>query len=103
MTLPGGPALFELTTADFSGLETARTAATFLVKGHSIASVVLLAHEACGYYKERNPHDEARSVMEKQVADLRSAAKWFGALRVEVRLYFARVEEGHVVFHPVAL
>lgn len=101
MTLPGGAALFELTTADFSGLEAARSAATFLVKGHAIRSVVLLAHEGCGYYKTRNPHDEPRRVMEKQVADLRSAAKWFRSLGVEVRLYYARVEEGRVVFHPV--
>lgn len=102
MTLPGGPALFELTTADFSGLEAARTAATFLVKGHAIEHVVLLAHEGCGYYKARNPHEEPRRLMEKQVADLRSARQWFRSLGVKVHLYYARVEDGRVVFHPVA-
>jgi hypothetical protein len=46
---PGCPALFEVATADFSGVETVRVAATFLVRGHSIKHVVLLAHGGCGY------------------------------------------------------
>jgi len=104
MTLPGGPALFELTTADFAGLEATRTAASFLVKGHGIEHVVLLAHEGCGYYRSRNPGLEAEDIIQKQLADLRSAGRWFhGAMpQVDVRLYIARINKaGRVAFHVV--
>lgn len=104
MTLPGGPALFELTTADFAGLEAMRTAASFLVRGHGIKHVVLLAHEGCGYYRSRNPGAESQALIEKQVTDLRGAARWFhGAMpQVDIRLYYARIsKQGHVAFHVV--
>jgi carbonic anhydrase len=106
MTLPGGPALFELTTADFAGLEAVRTAASFLVRGHAIKHVVLLAHEGCGYYRGRNPGAEPQALLEKQVDDLRSAARWFhGAMpHLDIRLYYARItrgEKAHVAFHLV--
>ena len=104
MTLPGGPALFELTTADFAGLEAMRTAATFLVRGHGIKHVVLLAHEGCGYYRTRNPGAEPGSIREKQVDDLRGAARWLhGAMpQLDIRLYYARiVKKTHVAFHLV--
>jgi hypothetical protein len=103
MTLPGGPALFELSTADFAALEAARTGAQFLVRGHDIKHVVLLAHEGCGYYRARNPGAEPAAIIQKQVTDLRSAAKWFqGALpQVEVSMYYARIGKGHVGFHIV--
>jgi hypothetical protein len=103
MTLPGGPALFELTTADFAGLEAARTAAAFLVKGHGIKHVVLLAHEGCGYYRARNPGVEGEDIIQKQLTDLRNAARWFhGAMpQIAVRLYFARIAKGRVAFHAV--
>ncbi len=103
MTLPGGPALFELTTADFAGLEAVRTAASFLVRGHAIKHVVLLAHEACGYYRSRNPGAEPQALLHKQVSDLRSAAGWFhGAMpQLEIRLYYARITNAHVTFHVV--
>jgi hypothetical protein len=103
MTLPGGAALFEVTTADFAGVETVRRAAGFLVRGHAIKHVVLLAHEGCGYYRARNPHDEPQRIAARQAFDLRSAARWFKAnlAEVTVDLYYASVVEGAVAFGRV--
>lgn len=103
MTLPGGPALFELTTADFAALEATRSAAQFLVRGHAIEHVVLLAHEGCGYYRSRNPGAEPAKIIEMQVTDLRSAGRWFASAlpHVAVRMYYARIGKKHVGFHVV--
>jgi hypothetical protein len=100
MTLPGGPALFELMTTDFAGLETARSAAAFLVRGHAIEHVVLIAHEGCGYYRARTlGHDPAR-IVDRQMSDLRSAARWFYASLpgVNVALFYAAPPEGRFRF-----
>jgi hypothetical protein len=103
MTLPGGPALFEVTTSDFSGVHTVQNAATFLVKGHAIKHVVCVAHEGCGYYRARNPHEAPERIALRQTSDLRSAAKWLhGRLPgLTVRLFYARVLEGTVAFEEV--
>jgi hypothetical protein len=100
MTLPGGPALFEVTTADFTGLETVRGAAQFLVRGHAIKHVVLLAHEGCGYYRARRVGEDAERIAAQQVSDLRSAARWFRSSLpgVDVELFYARVGENRVAF-----
>lgn len=104
LTLPGGPALFELTTADFAALEAARGAATFLVRSHGIRSAALIAHEGCGHYRARNAGVEARAVMAQQVSDLRGAAAWFrrAAPGLDVKMYYARISGGRVAFHVVA-
>jgi hypothetical protein len=93
MTLPGGAALFEVRRSDFMGLETVRSAATFLVRGHAIKHVVLLAHEGCGYYRARSAGGDPERMREAQWADLRAAARWFRDAHptVEVRLFYARI------------
>lgn len=103
MTLPGAAALFEVTTADFTGLDTVRNAAQFLVRGHGIKTVVLVAHEGCGYYRARHVGQTPERIVAIQEADVRSAARWFHAslpgLRVE--LFFADVAGGRVAFRRV--
>jgi hypothetical protein len=103
LTLPGGPALFELTTADFSGLETVRRAATFLIAAHGIKHVVLLAHEGCGYYRARSRGADPQRVIARQVSDLRSASRWFRAAHaaVAVELFYARVLGPRVQFERI--
>jgi hypothetical protein len=103
MTLPGGPGLFELTTTDFAGLEAVRSAATFLVRGHAIKHVVLVAHEGCGYYRARSLGHDARRVVERQISDLQSAARWFrlSLPGVDVALFYARAAGRTISFHPV--
>jgi hypothetical protein len=105
MTLPGGPGLFELTHSDFAALETVRRAATFLVRGHAIKHVLLVAHEGCGYYRARNLGRGPGQIAAQQIADLRAAAIWFHRTHadVSVALFFAHVVEGRLSFEPIAL
>jgi hypothetical protein len=103
MTLPGGAALFEVTTADFTGLDTVRNAAQFLVRGHGIQTAVLVAHDGCGYYRARHIGQEPERIVAIQESDLRSAARWFHASlpAVRVELFFAYVDGGRVAFRRV--
>ncbi len=103
LTLPGGPGLVELTSAPSAAIETARQALTFLIKGHRIARVVLIAHEGCGYYKTRFAYDSPGYSLQRQLADLRAAERWVRGEHpgVEATSYFARVDGGQVVFEPV--
>ena len=76
LTVPGGPALLDLDTANFSELEALRSAASFLIRGHRIKRVVLLAHQGCGFYRERMKHIAEEHVAARQREDLARAADW---------------------------
>lgn len=103
LTIPGGAALLELTSASASGAETVRQSVSFLITAHHISEVVLVAHAGCGYYKSRLPYDSPASLERRQLSDLRTAAKWLtqehGKLRVH--RFFARPDAGHVRFEAV--
>ena len=104
LTMPGGPALLNLHSALYSNVDAMTRAASFLILGHAIAEVVLLAHEGCGYYRERHPNLTPDEVARRQIDDLRAGA---GALRkahpeLRIALYHARVHQGRVVFHRVS-
>ncbi len=90
-------------TADICGIETVRVAASFLVRGHAIKHVILLAHEGCGYYRARNPYEAPPRIVERQISDLRSAARWFRAnlTAVSVELFYTNVVEHTVAFRRV--
>jgi carbonic anhydrase len=105
LTLPGGAALFEVTTADFSGLETMRRASSFLIEGHGIEAVFLVAHEGCGYYRARHAHADPKTILRQQVSDLRSAARWLLSTHagLTVRLFLAAPDGARIVFRPMAL
>ncbi len=93
MTLPGGPALLDATSSSLGGVEIAREAASFLIKAHSIKEVVLVAHEGCGYYRARYRYESPEAMQRRQLADLRSAARWVAGTHsgVVARCYFASV------------
>jgi hypothetical protein len=65
-----------------------------LVRSHGTRRVVLIAHENCGWYRERKIGPFTVDVKARQLADLRHARmriqEWFGDVSVET--YFARVE-----------
>jgi hypothetical protein len=105
LTMPGGPALLDLGSASFSALEAVRSATSFLVRGHGIKRAVLVAHEGCGYYKDRHRFDTPEQVLQQQVTDLRTAAQWFAGAHpdVAVALYLAQPEKAKVRFHPIAV
>jgi hypothetical protein len=91
LTIPGGAALLDYTSSSLGGIETARTAMSFLITGHDIKHVVLIAHESCGYYSARYPYDSAESLHRRQLSDLDAAARWlrgeYGG--VDVSKFFA--------------
>ena len=60
LTLPGGPGLLSLTAAGFVELDATKRSASFLITGHRIRDVFLIAHAGCGYYRARQvrPVDE---------------------------------------------
>jgi carbonic anhydrase len=100
LCMPGGPALLDLESASFSALETMRTGASFLIRGHGTKHVVLVAHEGCGYYKERYRFESAEGIVRQQREDLRKAAQWLLGTHpdLKVSLYFAKPEGGKVAF-----
>jgi hypothetical protein len=104
LTLPGGPGLLSMSSAAFVELDATKRGASFLIAGHGIRDVFLIAHEGCGYYRSRNPRKEPAAIARVQREDLRVAA---GALEVShpelaTHLYYARPHAGLVTFDPVA-
>ncbi len=93
MTFPGGPALLEMSSSSLASVDNAREAASFLIRAHDIKEVVLVAHEGCGYYRARYPYESSEAMQRRQLADLRSAARWVSRSHagVNARCFFASV------------
>ena len=103
LTLPGGPALVELTSASMNANEVARSSVSFLVTSHHIRYVVLVSHASCGYYKHRFAYESAEAMLRRQYADLRGAERWVRNQHkgVEVSAYYARATDDGVAFERV--
>ena len=103
LTIPGGPALLDLTSSSMGALEALRSAATFLIKGHGISRVVLLAHAGCGYYKSRFPYESPEAMHRRQLSDLGRAAKWVKSehAKIEVATFYASPEGKRVRFEEI--
>ena len=103
LTLPGGPALLDLGSASFSALEAMRTSASFLIRGHGIKHVTLIAHDGCGYYKERYRFETPEEIVKQQKDDLRTAAQWLAGSHpdVTIAMYFAKPEGSKIEFEEV--
>ncbi|MBI4957136.1 MAG: hypothetical protein HY908_34300 [Myxococcales bacterium] len=103
LTMPGGPALLETKSAALVEVGAVRSALTFLVEGHHIRELLLVAHAGCGYYRRRYPIHEPAQIHAQQLADLRAAAAWARrALTVaSIDLFYATTEHGRVAFHAV--
>jgi hypothetical protein len=103
LTMPGGPALLVPSIAQVAEHQAVRRAASFLVRGHALTHAVLLAHEGCGFYRQRLPRETPDAVRHRQLADLASAAS---ELRrelpgLDVRLFYASVVDGKIGFAAV--
>jgi carbonic anhydrase len=105
VTTPGGPAVLNHMSASYADADTNSRAATFLIRAHAITDAVLLAHQGCGYYKLKRPSDAPDKVYERQIEDMRQSAKTLVKMTpgLNVHLYYARVDGGHVAFDPIAL
>jgi hypothetical protein len=96
LTLPGGPALLDVTSAGMGALDVMREAASFLIKAHATRTVVLVAHAECGYYRNRYRYESPEAMRRRQLADIRGAARWLTTNHagLSVRCFFASITEG---------
>jgi hypothetical protein len=105
LTLPGGPALLDVASALPSDRDAVSRGARFLVRGHSLRAVVLLAHQGCGYYRARHPtrpDDELQALQRAQLVSAAAVLK-LEHPKLEVTAYYARVVDGRIAFEPVAV
>ncbi|MEO8701272.1 MAG: hypothetical protein ABI867_14585 [Kofleriaceae bacterium] len=103
LTVPGGAGLLNHRTSGYTDCDTLTRGAEFLIRGHHITFVVLLAHENCGFYATKYPdlsHDE---ILKRQRADLLLAKAELEAShpRLEVSAYLAIPEGDQVRFDPI--
>jgi carbonic anhydrase len=103
LTLPGGPALFNIWSASSSARQAMTEAARFLIEQHKIRRVILVAHKGCGYYKALCSGDAPQKIEERQRNDLALAARELRGPegRVGTDLFYARVDGERVIFDPV--
>ena len=104
LCMPGGPALLDLGSASFSALEAMRNSASFLIRGHAIKHVTLIAHDGCGYYKERYRFETPEEIIKQQKDDLRIAAQWLAGSHpdVAIAMYFAKPEGTKIAFDEIS-
>ena len=100
LTIPGGAALLHLWSANLVEAETVRKSASFLIEGHKLEEVVLIAHAGCGYYRARFRSLAPDEMVERQVLDLGKAANWLRQHhpRVRVSTFLARPDSGQIRF-----
>jgi hypothetical protein len=88
--VPGGIAGLQILSEFFYA---DRERITLLVTHHAIRKIICMAHEDCGYYRNRYPGVDDLSP--RQLEDLRTAGEslryWFGGVSVE--LVYARVTQ----------
>ena len=73
----------------------------FLIAGHKLHTVVLIAHQDCGYYKQIRLR--FKTLEEQQISDLQKAADRIRtyAPALQVSAYFARRNGEKVFFEAV--
>lgn len=103
LTIPGGPGLLNHKTSGYSDCDTFSRSAEFLIREHRITTVVLLAHEGCGFYGRKFPDLSPEAVRARQLDDLRLAMRELGETHPRLRLeaFIAVPAGGHVRFEPV--
>ena len=100
LTMPGGPGLLNPLTASYGELDAFRKAASFLIDGHAITEVFLVAHAGCGYYRKKMAHKKPEEIVAAQLRDLDIATKHLERAHtgLAVRCYFAKPVDGRVQF-----
>jgi carbonic anhydrase len=103
LTIPGGPAHLNLSTARPADRDTVGRAVSFLIQAHHIRDVVLFAHEGCGYYKDRYAGHSADAIEALQRQDLRDAMRQLALTDGKLRItaFVAQVAGGEVMFETV--
>ena len=98
--VPGGIAGLQILSECFYADQ---TRITLLVTHHAIRKIICVAHEGCGYYRERYPG--VNDLLPRQLEDLRRAGEslryWFGGVNVEL-VYARLTQDQHVQFVRVS-
>ena len=104
LTLPGGPALLNRWASDYLESEGIMRAARFLIEGHHIEDVLLLAHAGCGYYQSRHGALGPEISAEQQLKDLHFGAKELQIAypHLRIHLYLAHPQGTTVEFRPIS-
>nr|WP_169302514.1 hypothetical protein [Ammonifex degensii] len=74
-----------------------------LLRAHRIHRIAIIAHDDCGYYKHRYPDASPDELRKRQREDLQAAANRLRQRGIQVRAFFAFVENGEVVFEEVPI
>ncbi len=103
LTIPGGPGLLNHRTSGYGDCDTFSRSAEFLIREHHLTTVVLLAHEKCGFYARKFPDLSPEQIKERQLDDLRLAVRELTAThpRLKVDAFVAVPVGEHVRFDPV--
>jgi hypothetical protein len=103
LTMPGGPGLLNRWSADYMESDMVTRAAHFLIRGHHIQEVLLLAHAGCGYYQGRHGVMGAEFIAEQQLKDMDAAAEELGKAfpGIVVHKYFVRPKGQKITFEPL--
>ncbi len=102
--VPGGPAGLSVWSSSHDEARVAEKSFRFLAEAHELASVWLIAHADCAYYRAKyHPHDEA-FIVRRQREDLKRAAetivRWYP--QIAVHQIFAQRQADRVLFSPIA-
>jgi hypothetical protein len=105
MAMPGGPALLDMAGASITESEACRSGTSFLIKGHRISTIHLIAHDNCGYYQSRFGGMGKVALQSKQIEDMQSAAAWLRRLNRNLLIlaYFASVKNGCILFQDIEI
>ncbi|MCK9567361.1 hypothetical protein M0R72_00240 [Candidatus Pacearchaeota archaeon] len=105
MAMPGGPALLDMASASILQSEACKNGTSFLVKGHGIKKIWLLAHAGCGFYKNALNGMPSQSIIDRQNNDLQRAANWLRTINPALIVAATYIEHsnGLAIFRNVAI
>lgn len=96
--IPGGAACLILSDLMSKSYDVAKRWIPFLIELHNIKRLICIAHEDCGFYREKlggsGKLDKPDKLLEAQIEDLKTAAITLSVWKssVSVELYYAKVE-----------
>lgn len=102
LCLPGGPACLAGHPQAHLEEQGVLDELKFLVEVHKLRRVVLIAHQGCAFYASRLALKEPRLELVQRADLVRAAAFVHRVTGLEaIDAYFARLQEGRILFEPV--
>ncbi len=102
VALPGGPACLAGHPQAHLEEQGVVDELNFLVEVHGLKRIVLIAHESCAFYSTRLELKDRRLELVQRADLVRAAAYVHRVTSIEsVEAYFARIEQGRVLFERV--